>query len=651
VVLPIGAARLILARPGTEDKMKEIPAAHEAAGSKTAAGIGVALALVTICLYWPAMGHSFIDYDDDDYVTANPVVREGLSWRGAAWALTTGHSANWHPLTWLSHMLDCSCFGLNPAGHHATSIAWHAANTVLLFFLLRRMTGALWRAAAVAALFAWHPLRVESVAWVSERKDVLSAFFFLGTIWFYTGFARQRRAGNYLLALLCFALGLMSKPMVVTLPFVLLLLDYWPLDRFAPGAGARLALEKAPFFALSAVSCVVTYLVQKHAGAVSEAYPFYFRAENALLSYGRYLGRTLWPARLSVIYPYHADWPRLEMCGCWLLLVALTWLALGWRRRRYLAAGWFWYLGMLVPVIGLVQAGSQASADRYTYLPSIGIFLMIVWGAADLADRWRPPAWAPALAGTLALAACAAVTEAQLRFWSDSAALFGRALAVTTDNYVAWNNLGKYYLTHGKNREALRCFTSSLLLREDAVTWRNTGRALAALQRRPEAERYFARALALDPTYIPARMSLADSLADDGKNEAAARLYQEVLRQDPDQEDAYCNLACVLAAQGNMAGAMTELAQALRLRPSDASAHCNMGNLLMDQGKLDQAAAEYRTALRFRPGSPEIHSNLGAVLALQGRRREAMEEFTEALRLAPNFTQARERLKALTDKD
>jgi len=616
------------------------------------------------------------------------MVREGWTWRGFVWAWTTGHATNWHPLTWLSHITDCSLFGLQPAGHHAISALLHAANTVLLFLLLRRMTGAVWRAAVVAALFGWHPLHVESVAWVAERKDVLSTLFFFLTIWAYVRYAEEFKVQGsrfkvfYCVSLMLFACGLMSKPMVVTMPFVLLLLDYWPLNRFGPDSRTRLVVEKLPFLVLSAVSCVVTYLVQRSGGAVAQVIPLFYRIESAVLSYGRYLGRMLWPARLAVIYPYSKEVPRLDVCVCWLLLLAaMTWLVIKCRQRRYLATGWFWYLGTLVPTIGLVQVGLQDSADRYTYIPLIGIFLMIVWGVADLAGKWRLPAWAPTLAAAMVLAACAAGTEVQLRYWTDSGTLFRRALAVTTDNETAWNslgvyllsqgdeeaafqcfnksltaardyepawyNLGAYYWRHGRNEEALRSFTEALRLRERPTTCYHVGLALKALRRQSEAAQFFARTVALDPNFIPARMSLADSLSDSGKNEEAAAQYREVLRQDPGQVDAHCNLAYVMAAQGQNTEAMAELRAALRLRPADASSHCNLGNLLLNEGKLDQAADEYRAALRFKPGSPEIHSNLGAVLALQGRKSQAMDEFNEALRLAPNFNQAKERLKAL----
>jgi tetratricopeptide (TPR) repeat protein len=660
----------------------------EAIRSKTALAIGVALGLVTLALYAPVLGHAFVNYDDELYVTSNPIVRQGWTWQGFIWSWTTGCASNWHPLTWLSHLTDCSLFGLHPAGHHATSALLHAANSVLLFLLLRRMTGALWRPALVAALFAWHPLHVESVAWVAERKDVLSTFFFLCAIWAYVRHVEYLKSHAsshkffYGLSLALFAFGLMSKPMLVTLPFVLLLLDYWPLERFAPGVGMHLVVEKIPFLALSAASSIITFLVQQRGGAVSDVYPLFVRAVNATLSYGRYLGRMFWPSRLAVVYPYGLNLPGPQFCFCLALLAGLTFLAIKFRRRGYLATGWFWYLGTLLPVIGLIQVGSQSSADRYTYIPSIGIFIIVVWAAADLAARWRLPVWLPVLASTGILVACAAATEMQLSHWSDSGALFRHTLKVTTGNEkawnslgtylieqgqtnealqcftnaiavekgscMAWNNLGAYLLRQEKYEEALRCFTTSMQERKEPVTLNNAGRACLALHRKAEAIAFFNQALALDPDYIPARMSLADCLTDDGRNDEAVAQYRKVLQLDPDNEDAHCNLSTVLAAQGKSAEAMTEVGQALRLRPSDPSAHCNLGNLLVEQGRLDQAVAEYRAALRYSPGSPEIHCNLGAILAHLGRRQEAIDEFKEALRLAPNFTQAKDHLKGLT---
>ena len=668
--------------------MNGIPAARTTIQDHTAVAISVALAVITLGLYAPVLGHDFIDFDDGAYVTANPMVQQGWNGQSFAWAWTTGHAANWHPLTWLSHITDCALFGLEPAGHHAINVLLHAANTVLLFLLLRRMTGDVWRPAIVSALFGWHPLHVESVAWVAERKDVLSTFFFLLTIWAYARYVAEFKVQSskfkvfYGLSLVFFVCALLSKPMVVTLPFVLLLLDFWPLQRFGRGVGARLVVEKMPFFALSAASCAATYWVQRSAGAVTQFIPLLYRAENAVLSYWRYLGRMIWPAHLAVVYPYSKVPPRWDVALFGLLLLAaITWLAFKYRQQRYLAVGWLWYLGTLVPVIGLVQAGQQSSADRYTYIPLIGIFLAIVWGGAKLAAKWQIRPWVTTLLAGLVLTACAAATEVQLSYWTDSGTLFRRTLAVTKDNEVAWNSLGVYLLTqqqekeavesfaksvaiapdyepalynmgaycwrHGRNEEALHYFTESLRFRERPTTCYHVGLALMALHRRSEAVPYFAKAVAFGPNFIPARMSLADGLSESGNNKEAALQYREVLRRDPSQADARCDLALILAGQGQTAEAVEELEEALRLRPSDASAHCNLGNLFMEQGKTDMAAVEYRAALRLRPGSPEIHCNLGAALALQGQKQQAMDEFHEALRLAPNFTQAKERLNAL----
>ena len=365
--------------------------------------ICLALALVTFALYAPMLRHGFINLDDQQYITANDHVRAGLTWSGVVWAFKTSEAANWHPLTWISHMTDCQMFGLNAGGHHLVNLLFHIANTLLLFFWLNKLTGALGRSFFVAALFAWHPLHVESVAWAAERKDVLSAFFWMLALIAYARFANLSKVQSpkskvfYILALFLFACGLMSKPMVVTLPFVLLLLDFWPLQRFPISdfrfpVFFRLVLEKIPFFALAFASCLITYLVQKSGGATwsQAALPFHARIANALVAYVRYISKTFWPADLAVIYPYSRHWPAVLVGGAALVLAAWTGLFL-WRARRnpHLIVGWLWFLGTLVPAIGLVQVGSQSMADRYTYIPGIGLFIVIVWGANDLLSR-RP---------------------------------------------------------------------------------------------------------------------------------------------------------------------------------------------------------------------------------------------------------------------
>ncbi len=411
--------------------------------------IGLLLALATLLAYLPATRDRFINYDDDEYITQNQVVQSGLTWAGVKWAFTTRHASNWHPLTWLSHMTDCELFRLNPGGHHLVNILIHAANATLLFMLLLRLTDALWPSAFIAALFAWHPLHVESVAWVSERKDVLSTFFALLALLSYVRFARENRRGNFWLAVIFFALGLMSKPMPVTLPFVMLLLDYWPLQRTQDPKSktrkvGRCVLEKWPFFLLVALSSTVTFLAQQNEAVASLAkVPLPLRFENAILAYGCYLLKAVWPMHLAVFYPLskYIAWSLTATAAAVLILISTAaWLER--RRSPWLLVGWLWFLGTLVPVIGLVQVGDQAMADRYSYFPLIGIFIAISFTVTKWANRSRFPQNARAVTGVLILSACLVLTENQLRYWRDSESLFSHAIAVTKDNALAHLNLG-----------------------------------------------------------------------------------------------------------------------------------------------------------------------------------------------------------------
>ena len=403
------------------------------------------LALLTLAVYLPVLAHGFIRFDDPYYVTRNPGVQAGLTWEGIAWALTANVASNWHPLTLLSHMLDCELFGMDPMGHHLTSLLLHTASVVLLFEVLRRMTGSVWRSAAVAALFAIHPTHVESVAWIAERKDVLSGFFWMLTLLAWERYVRQPSRKRYAAVALALAAGLLSKPMVVTLPFVLLLLDVWPFERKIR------VKEKLPLFALAAASCVVTVIAQSGAIGMASRFPMNLRLANAVLSYVKYLGKTLVPTRLAVFYPMPAEFPAWKVAGAALLLVLLTVLAL--RAPRYVTVGWLWFLGTLVPVIGIVQVGGQAMADRYLYLPSIGLFLIAVWGFP------RKAFWIPVL---LALAI---TTRLQLRHWQDSESLFRHAAAVTEGNFIAHLHLAQIHADRGERGPALEHFRTTLEIR------------------------------------------------------------------------------------------------------------------------------------------------------------------------------------------
>ena len=553
------------------------------------AGISVLLVVAVFLVFGQTLWHDFVNYDDQDYFYSNPHVKAGLTWSGVMWAFRTGYAANWHPLTWLSLMLDAQLFGPGAAGPHLTNVLLHAANTVLLFLLLKRLTGAHWRSAFVAALFALHPLHVESVAWVSERKDVLSGLFFMLALLMYARYVERiptpKAKAFYGLALLFFALGLMSKPMLVTLPFVLLLLDYWPLERFAiydlRFTIRRLAWEKVPFFVLSATSCVVTFVAQKDAVQPFDRIPMGIRAVNAMVSCVRYLLKMFWPVDLAIPYPYPAHWSfELFWLSAAIFLAAIVFVIWLGRRFPFLITGWFWYLGMLVPVIGLVQVGAQSMADRYTYLPLIGVFILLVWGAGEVLESWRLPKqvmWSMAM---LILAACTARTLDQLRLWQNTETLFHHTITVTKGNAVAYYNLGEYYSGKGKLDEAVDNYLKAILIR-------------------------------------------------------------------PGYDDALNNLGVALALKGELDEAVARIRESIRYQPDKADAYYNLGNVFVMQHKPDEAISAYTGALRLKPDYPEAHNNLANLLAGQGHLEEAVKHYRETLRLNPNHEGAKKQLRAL----
>ena len=583
------------------------------------------LTFITLAVYGRTINHDFVNYDDGGYVFKNPYVSGGLTPKAVIWAFTAIYESNWHPLTWWSHMLDYALFGMNPGLHHVTNLLFHILATLLLFLFLKRITGAFWQSGFVAALFALHPLQVESVAWVSERKNVLCAFFWMLTLWGYIRYVEKPTFRRYLSTLLFFILGLMAKPMVVTLPFVLLLLDYWPLGRFHQTGKRPISYpavwEKIPFFLLSAASSAVTLVAQQRGGSIGSAavYPFGERVANALLSYTKYIGKMVWPFELTVFYPFPPVMPGWQVAGAFLLLAAISfWVIKGARQRPYAVVGWLWYLGTLVPVIGLVQVGSQAMADRYTYLPLIGLFMIAAWGISEFSARRRiKKVWLTASAGVL-LSLLITTTWRQVGYWENSVALFSRALAVTTDNPVAHNNLGYTLSTQGKFEKAITHYLEALRLYPDsAVAHYNLGNALGNLDKPSQAIYH----------------------------------YLEVLRLNPKHTGAHNNLGNVLAKQGKLNDAVKHYSAALKIDPENPKTYKNFGAVLVRLGRLGEAIPLFREALQIYPDYPDAHSDLGVALAVQGRMAEAIAHFRKALRLEPGHVNAAHALELALERE
>ncbi len=673
------------------------------AAPRRARWLGGALFGLVLVVFLPVVRHDFICYDDNGYVTHNAWVQKGLTLDGIKQAFRTTEIAYWHPLTWLSHMTDVQLFGLNPAGHHFTSVLWHALNALLLFVVLRKMTGATWRSVLVAALFGLHPLHVESVAWVAERKDVLSTFFLFLALLSYAHWVQARAAGRarsgifYGLSLLAFAGGLMSKPMVVTLPCVLLLLDVWPLNRWGAHTGetrlavlGRLVLEKLPFFFLSAATSVLAVVAQDRLGTLnSTQIPLPARLLNALAAYLKYLEKCFWPAKLAIFYPYPATPPVGAAIFSALVLAGITLVAWRWRKTApWFAVGWLFFLGTLVPVIGLVQVGAQAMADRYSYVPLVGVFIIVAWGGAEVATR--QPQWGLGLrsAAVVALLALTLVTLRQLGYWKDSPTIFTHALDVTERNWTAHLGLGYYHATQpGHDAEALAEYRETVALApalaaghfslgtvlardprrlseavveyEEALrldprsgeAWFGLGQALRQLPGRAnDAIKALETAVRLEPENTEAAAVLGDVLAREPDRLAdAVRVYESLLRLRPDWIEVRNNLGSTLAQiPGREAEAITQYRDILAAHPDAAMTHNNLANALARLGQYDAAIAEYRAALRFQPGYAMAELNLGMVLLNQGGHdAEAASHFENALRLQPDLTPARQMLERL----
>jgi Flp pilus assembly protein TadD len=611
------------------------------------------LALAVWGVFGQTLHHSFV-FDDRGYVYENPAITEGLHWKGVVWAFTHSHGGNWHPLTTLSHMLDCQLFGLNPRGHHLTNVLLHTASVLLLFLVLRKMTGALWRSGFVAVVFAIHPLAVESVAWVAERKDVLSGLFFMLTLWAYLRYTQKQAAHSqsffsfvlspaYWLALLLFALGLMSKPMLVTLPFVLLLLDYWPLRRFAMDDSrftiGRLACEKIPFLLLTAADSIATVWAQHGAHAIMSGQVLDVRSRmgNALISYAAYLGQIIYPAGLVVLYPHPGN--RLSVWRVGLSLLVLIFISagvlLGRRKWPYVVVGWLWYLGMLVPVIGLVQVGVQARADRYAYLPQIGLYLLMAWGLADLMRGWRGRNVVLGIAGGLAVGGLLVAARAQTAYWKDNIRLWRHAVDVNAHNALVHDSLGVALGDQGQIDEAIRQFHEAIRLVPDHAEFHfNLGIALAQQGKLAEAIQHFEQALRLKPDYADANDGLGAALAQQGKLADAIQHFERALQLRPDFPDALNNLGTALAQQGKLADAISNYERALQLRPDLPEVHNTLGLLLAQQGKLAEAIQHFERAIQLEPDDARAYNNLAAALVRQGNSAEALPHFQKALNLA-----------------
>jgi tetratricopeptide (TPR) repeat protein len=606
--------------------------------------ICLALALTTATVFYQVCTYDFVNLDDPNYIYENLNIQSGITPKAIKWAFTTGYVSNWHPLTWLSYMLDWQLFGSKAGGYHLINLIFHIANTLLLFTVLKQMTQKLWQSAFVAALFALHPLHIESVAWVAERKDVLSTFFWMLTMWAYFRFVNHPKIASYLLVVIFFALGLMSKPMLVTLPFVLLLLDYWPLDRFGPKSGKvsskysllYLLIEKAPLFAMTLASCIVTFVIQKKGGAMEwEKYDLPIRLANASISYLQYINKMIWPAHLAVFYPHpNQNVSILYAVISTIFLLAVTILIFRFaKERRYLVVGWLWYLGTLVPVIGLIQVGAQAMADRYTYIPLTGLFIIIAWGLSDLLAKWRNKKIALTMAALLIIIDMSICTHFQLGYWQNSLTLFQHALDVTKDNYVAHFSIAGPLREQGKLNETIYHCSEAIRIKPHytkAIV--SLGTALDEIGRIDEAIEEYKKCLQITPNDPLALNNLGIALGRQGKFDEAVKCFTEALRVKPDFVSAHINISHALTLQGNLNEATMHLTEALRLDPQSAKAHYYLGQVLMQMGKINEAITHFEEAIRLEPNWVELMNNLAWFLA--ANRETAIHNPDKAIRLA-----------------
>ena len=588
--------------------------------------ISLLLVLITASVYWQVINFDFINYDDNEYVFDNPHIQDGFTYDSIIWAFTTGHSSNWHPLTWLSHMLDYQMFGLWAGGHHLTSFFFHIMNSLLLFFVFQKMTGSKWQSAFAAALFALHPLHVQSVAWVSERKDVLSAFFWMLTLWAYVRYVRQSGWPRYLLIVVFYILGLMSKPMVLTLPFVLLLLDYWPLNRFRLDESQKnlrativgLLCEKIPLFILTAASAGITFLVQRQSGAMRsfEVIPFSDRLSNMLISYFQYIIKFFYPIKLGIFYPYPDTIPGWKIITSIMIMGAVSWAVIKLiNRKPWFIVGWLWFLGTLVPVIGIVQVGIQSMADRYMYLPMIGLLILISWGIPELLEKWHFRKAILSISSALVIIIFLWITHFQLTYWTDTTTLFSRALAITDNNAFACNVVADELARKGDDKTA---------------------------------EKYFLAALAINPDDVDAMKGLGQLAYLTGDYDNALHYYQNALQICPADTEtlnmtgkAYYNLGLLSSKQGKSDKALHHYKMAISINPQDGNAYKSLADLFFTQGDMMQALKNYSEALRITSDDAKTHYNIGVILYHQQRIKAANEHFYQAVQIDSSYEKAR----------
>ena len=633
--------------------------------------ICVLLGVLILAVYWKVQYHEFVNYDDGRYITENKHIRD-FSKENFIWAFTSSYAANWHPITWLSHMLDIRLYGLNPKGHHLTSLALHIANSLLLFLVFARMTGSIWRSCFVASLFAFHPINIESVAWAAERKNVLSTFFWLLTMWAYVHYIQKRNLARYSTVVLFFALGLMSKAMLVTLPFVLLLLDYWPLKRFEVAHLQRifsgdtqnqieykqkllnLIFEKIPLLFLVVGSCIVTLSTQKLAGAIvsTETVQTTARISNALVSYLVYLEKMMWPKDFSVFYPYPFGesymWKGLVsgfvLTGITIIILRLI------KKAPYLSVGWLWYLGTLIPTIGLVQVGQQAMADRYAYVPLIGIFIIIAWGLPDLLQNYSFRKKLLSVLSGIFFSVLITLTSVQLQYWENSVKLFEHAIEVTHKKYPSfvgiYNNLGVVLNQQMKFEEAMVHLKNAVKLQPTyPEAHNNLGNALSGLNRFQEANISYKEAIRLKPDYPEAHNNLANSLSKKREDlEEAIFHYKKAIQLKPEFYEAHFNLGVTLNKWNDSDQAIGHLQEAIRLEPNLSESHLALGNILSQKKKFKPAIDHLETIIKMDPNNAIAHNSLGSALGEQGNFKQAIAHFNTAIKINPHYVEAHQNL-------